>query len=301
MRGGDRLLAPSGGRLGARLVTLSAAMRRPIADWPTGFDNSLPRELRAEETSAPHESRQVVGAHFTRVRPTVSSPNPTLVLHSDEVAASLGLGADDCASPDFLAWFSGSPPATAETWATAYGASFAGRYGGQRGDGRAITIGQLHSQEVQLKGAGTTPFSRQFDGRAVLRSCVREFLASEHMAALGVPTTRALAVVTTGEDVVRRWYDDDGRERIRAEPGAVGTRVATSFLRFGQMELFFQRDEPELLRELADHALRREFGHLMVQNPGAPRAKLYVAMFEEVCERQAHLVAEWLRVGYGQG
>ena len=93
MRGGDRLLAPSGGRLGARLVTLSAAMRRPIADWPTGFDNSLPRELRAEETSAPHESRQVVGAHFTRVRPTVSSPNPALVLHSDEVAASLGLGA----------------------------------------------------------------------------------------------------------------------------------------------------------------------------------------------------------------
>ena len=100
---------------------------------------------------------------------------------------------------------------------------------------------------------------------------------------------------------MRRGYDDDGRERIRAEPGAVGTRVATSFLRFGQMELFFQRDEPELLRELADHALRREFGHLMVQNPGAPRAKLYVAMFEEVCERQAHLVAEWLRVGYGQG
>ena len=106
-----------------------------------------------------------------------------------------------------------------------------------------------------------------------------------------VPRDRARVAKCPSPDV---WRDLDRVD-------AVGTRVATSFLRFGQMELFFQRDEPELLRELADHALRREFGHLMVQNPGAPRAKLYVAMFEEVCERQAHLVAEWLRVGYGQG
>ena len=242
-------------------------MRRPIADWPTGFDNSLPREGSAEERG----HRTVaggLGAHFTRVRPTVSSPNPTLVLHSDEVAASLGLGADDCASPDASRGFPG----------------LAAGDGGDVGDGvrrersragtaaSAATAARLRSASCTRKKSSSrapalTPFSRQFDGRAVLRSCVREFLASEHMAALGVPTTRALAVVTTGEDVVRRWYDDDGRERIRAEPGAVGTRVATSFLRFGQMELFFQRDEPELLRELADHALRREFGHLMVQKP----------------------------------
>ena len=223
MRGGDRLLAPSGGRLGARLVTLSAAMRRPIADWPTGFDNSLPRELRAEDVGT---ARVAPGG-----RRALHARAADGVVAESDARAPLGRGGG-VARPRRrrlrLARLSrvvfGLAAATAETWATAYGASFAGRYGGQRGDGRAITVGQLHSQEVQLKGAGTTPFSRQFDGRAVLRSCVREFLASEHMAALGVPTTRALAVVTTGEDVVRRWYDDDGRERIRAEPGAVGTR-----------------------------------------------------------------------------
>jgi uncharacterized protein YdiU (UPF0061 family) len=108
-------------------------------------------------------------------------------------------------------------PETTECWATAYGASFAGRYGGQRGDGRAISIGQVNGLEVQLKGAGTTPFSRQFDGRAVLRSSVREFLASEAMHHLRFPTTRALAAVASGDSVVRGWYDVS---RGRSEHGA---------------------------------------------------------------------------------
>ena len=191
----------------------------------------------------------------------------------------------------------------AQTWATCYGASFAGRYGGQRGDGRAVSVGIADGRyEVQLKGAGVTPYSRRFDGRAVLRSCIREFLASEAMHHLRVPTTRALAVVTTGETISRAWYDaESGYEKMVREPGAVGSRVASSFLRFGQMELFHQRGDDALLAQLAEHALRREFGHLMVQHPSEPLASQLVRMFEEVCERQARLVAEWLRVGYCQG
>jgi uncharacterized protein YdiU (UPF0061 family) len=101
--------------------------------------------------------------------------------------------------------------------------------------------------------------------------------------------------------VRRSWYDDNGMERAMMEAGAVGTRVAKSFLRFGQMELFFQRDEMALLRELAEHCLEREFSHLLVQHPTEPRSELFVRMFDEVAARQASLVAEWLRVGYCQG
>jgi len=174
------------------------------------------------------------------VRPTVPHPSPQLVIFSPAVAEQLGLSASECKSESFLRLFSGDVPPELATWATAYGASFTGRYGGQRGDGRAVSIAQIHGQEVQLKGGGVTPFSRQFDGRAVLRSSVREFLASEAMAALGVATTRSLCVVTSGDKVPRAWYDDQGRDIYVEEPGAVGTRVAPSFLRFGQFELFYQ-------------------------------------------------------------
>ena len=285
------------------LLVTSAVDRAAVSMlmWPSRTDNTLLRELRAEPSgSSPFDSRQVEGAHFTRVPPTVKAPAPALIAYSTQVADSLGLTEEDCRSEAFLKTFSGDLPEGTESWATAYGASFAGQYGGQRGDGRAISIGQVGSQEVQLKGAGVTPFSRRFDGRAVLRSTVREFLASEAMAALGVPTTRALCVIATGERVRRQWYDEHGMERVGNEPGAVGTRVARSFLRFGQFELFHQRGEGTLLRELAEHALNREFPHLLVQHPQASRAQMMVFMFDEIAERQAGLVAEWLRVGYAQ-
>lgn len=233
-----------------------------------------------------------MGAHYTLVRPTVPAPEPALVIASTEVAAQLGITEDEIRSPGFLSLFSGGGlPEGTQCWATAYGASFAGQYGGQRGDGRAIAIGQVEGLEVQLKGAGTTPFSRQFDGRAVLRSCVREFLACEAMHALGVPTTRALSVITSGDNVARSWYNDEGREAMRYEPGAVGTRAAKSFLRFGQFELFWQRDEMNLLEELATHALEREFSHLRVQHPKDPLSSLLGHMFGEICERQATVIA----------
>jgi hypothetical protein len=182
-----------------RTLTLSAVS---MGEWPTSVDNSLLRELRADQSGLPpEESREVLGAHYVRVRPSVPSPSPSLVCYSPEVAELLGLTPAECQTPGFLRTVSGSPPKSLDCWATAYGASFAGRYGGQRGDGRAISIGQVAGMEVQLKGAGVTPFSRRFDGRAVLRSSVREFLASEAMHHLRVPTTRALCVVATGDQV----------------------------------------------------------------------------------------------------
>lgn len=281
------------------LATISAVA---IGDWPSAVDNSLLRELVPDESGKPPQlSREVRGAHYVSVRPSVPAPAPRLVAYSSEVASSLGLSAETCESDEFLQFFAGKVPEAVPCWATSYGASFAGRYGGQRGDGRAISVGQVNGLEVQLKGAGTTPFSRRFDGRAVLRSSVREFLASEAMHHLGVPTTRALAVVASGDTVQRAWYDSQGRERVGLEPGAVGARVAPSFLRFGQFELFYQRDEPALLRALAVHALGRDFAHLRLQEPEAPLSRLLVLLFREVCERQARLVAEWLRVGYCQG
>lgn len=278
-------------------ATSSALSMSAVVDWSATFDNSLLRDLRPEPPGKdPHESRQVTGAHYTLVKPTVTAPKPELVAFSEDVATLVGLDPAACESePDFAAFFAGQLPknANVQSWATAYGASFAGNYGGQRGDGRAISLGQVQSgYEVQLKGAGTTPYSRRFDGKAVLRSSVREFLASEAMAALRVPTTRALCVVTTGDQVLRQWYADSPEgggntvERPMREEGAVGTRVAVSFLRFGQMELFYQNDEIGLLTELAQHALDREFAHLRLQSPSAPLSELIVQMFEEVCERQ---------------
>ena len=132
-----------------------------LAAWPSVFDNSLLRDLKGEPPDAPpHKSRQVFGAHYTLVRPTVTAPRPVLIAWSAPVAESLGLKPEDSTSEAFLSTFSGSPPESFECWATAYGASFTGQYGGQRGDGRAISIGQCAGLEVQLKGAGTTPYSR---------------------------------------------------------------------------------------------------------------------------------------------
>ena len=187
----------------AGVVTASVG----ISSWTSRVDNTLLRELRPEPSTVPWwESREVTGAHYTKVRPSVTCTDPRLVIYSTATAAQLGLTAEDCESDEFVRMFSGELDDNVTCWATVYGASFTGRYGGQRGDGRAIAIGQVGGQhEVQLKGAGVTPYSRRFDGRAVLRSCVREFLASEAMAALGVPTTRALCVTTTGEKVRRQW------------------------------------------------------------------------------------------------
>jgi uncharacterized protein YdiU (UPF0061 family) len=185
-----------------------------------------------------------------------------------------------------------------EPYAANYGGHQFGHWAGQLGDGRAITLGETINAvgerwELQLKGAGPTPYSRTADGRAVLRSSIREFLCSEAMHHLGVPTTRALSLVATGEEVVRDMFYDG---HPKSEPGAIVCRVAPSFIRFGNFELPVSRGDMELLRKLIDFTIRRDFPELEGNGES-----LDGAWFAQVCERTARMVAHWMRVGFVHG
>src|SRR5436190_20058104 len=227
------------------------------------FDNRFVRELPADPEQGPR-IRQVPGAAFSLVEPTPVKA-PRLIAHSREVAQLLGLTQEDIASPAFARVFGGNALLEGmQPYAANYGGHQFGNWAGQLGDGRAITLGEaINAQgerwELQLKGAGPTPYSRHADGRAVLRSSIREFLCSEAMHHLGVPSTRALCLVTTGEQVLRDMFYD-GHPKL--EPGAVVCRVAPSFLRFGNYELFAARDDLGTLRTLVDHTLLRHFPEL---------------------------------------
>ena len=146
---------------------------------------------------------------------------------------------------------------------------------------------------MQLKGAGPTPYSRGADGLAVLRSSVREFLCSEAMHHLGVPTTRALSLLVTGDQVIRDMFYDGNP---KAEPGAIVCRVAPSFVRFGNFEILAARGDTALLRQLADYTIRTEFPHL-----GEPSPVVYTEWFAEICRRTALMVVDWMRVGFVHG
>jgi serine/tyrosine/threonine adenylyltransferase len=173
-----------------------------------------------------------------------------------------------------------------------------GSWAGQLGDGRAISLGEIEARdgswwEIQLKGAGRTPYSRRGDGRAVLRSSLREFLCSEAMHGLGVPTTRALSLVGTGDVVIRdMFYGGDPRP----EPGAIVARVAPTFIRFGNFEMMTAAGEIENLRALADYVIRHHYPEL-----GEPSEAVYVRWFEEICRRTATLMAHWMTVGFVHG
>ncbi|MCU0972986.1 MAG: protein adenylyltransferase SelO family protein, partial [Burkholderiales bacterium] len=202
------------------------------------FDNAFVSRLPADPEVGPRV-RKVRGALYSRVDPTPVAA-PRLVAHSREVAALIGLDATDVESPAFAQIFGGNGLVDGmQPYAANYGGHQFGHWAGQLGDGRAISLGEtINAQgdrwELQLKGAGPTPYARRADGRAVLRSSVREFLCSEAMHHLGVPTTRALSLVATGEEVVRDMFYD-GHPKV--EPGAVVCRVAPSFIRFGNFEL----------------------------------------------------------------
>lgn len=166
--------------------------------------------------------------------------------------------------------------------AMCYGGHQFGNWAGQLGDGRAMSLGEVVNAagerwELQLKGAGPTPYSRTADGKAVLRSSVREFLCSEAMFHLGVPTTRALSLVLTGDSVVRDMFYDGN---AKPEPGAVVCRMAPSFIRFGNFELPSSRGDVETLRKLLDYTLQRDFPEI---NAHASGPDAYVAMLKEVC------------------
>ncbi len=260
------------------------------------FDNAFLRDLPGDPESGPR-LRQV-GAAWSRVAPTPVAA-PRLLAHSREMAAELGFSEDDVRSRVFADVFGGNALLPGmDPYATNYGGHQFGHWAGQLGDGRAITLGELVTagglrRELQLKGAGRTPYSRSADGRAVLRSSIREFLCSEAMHHLGIPTTRALSLVATGDDVVRDMFYDG---HPQPEPGAIVCRVAPSFIRFGHFELPYSRGDTDLLRRLADFTIARDFPWL--QGSGET---LYGDWFADICRRTAGMVAGWMRVGFVHG
>ncbi|MDH3451888.1 MAG: YdiU family protein [Gammaproteobacteria bacterium] len=275
-------------------------MRTSLAKDPLQalqFENRYTRELPAD-TTPENFRRQVTGACFSRVQPTPVAA-PRLAAYSREVAALLDLDPDVWYQEVWTEILAGNRLLPGmDPHATCYGGHQFGNWAGQLGDGRAINLGDVTNRRgerwtLQLKGAGPTPYSRTADGLAVLRSSVREFLCSEAMHHLGVPTTRALSLVTTGEDVIRDMFYDG---RPQAEPGAVVCRVARTFTRFGHFEIFTSRGDYELLRRFSEYTLRTDFPHL-----DAPSADTYAAWFNEVCRTTAQLMVHWMRVGFVHG
>lgn len=266
------------------------------------FDNRLVRELPADPETENYR-RQVSGAVYSRVNPTPVK-SPQLVAGAKEVAALLDLPESIFTQPEFAQVFGGNQLIEGmEPHACCYGGHQFGNWAGQLGDGRAINLGEVRNQHgdywtLQLKGAGPTPYSRTADGLAVLRSSVREFLCSEAMFHLGVPTTRALSLVTTGE-WVRRDMFYDGNPQL--EPGAIVCRVAPNFTRFGNFEIFSARGEIDLLKQLADFTIRNDFAYLLDHKSTDIGVDTYVQWFNEICRSTARLMAHWMRVGFVHG
>jgi serine/tyrosine/threonine adenylyltransferase len=261
------------------------------------FDNSFVRELPADPVQV-NRPRQVAGAAYSLVAPTAVAA-PRVVAVSREVMSDIGLTEADAHTPAFAELFAGNRLLPGmSSYAACYGGHQFGSWAGQLGDGRAISLGEVIGPaggrfELQLKGAGPTPYSRTADGRAVMRSSVREFLCSEAMFHLGVPTTRALSLVATGEQVMRDMFYDGN---ARPEPGAIVCRVAPSFIRFGNFEILAARRELDLLRALADYTIATHFPQL-----GPPSPAAYAAWFTDVCQRTALLMVHWMRVGFVHG
>ena len=261
------------------------------------FDNSFVRELPADPETGNH-LRQVRGACYSVVAPTPVA-KPELVAYSREVADTLELKPGLCESELFTEVFSGNRVLEdMQPYAMCYGGHQFGNWAGQLGDGRAINLGEILNSKgerytLQLKGAGVTPYSRSADGLAVLRSSVREFLCSEAMHHLGVPTTRALSLVLTGEEVMRDMFYD-GHPQL--EPGAIVCRVAPSFVRFGNFQLPTSHGDIDTLRRLTDYVIRNDFEEL-----GEPCREVYLRWFEEVCRRTAEMIVHWQRVGFVHG
>jgi uncharacterized protein YdiU (UPF0061 family) len=259
------------------------------------FTDRFVRELPGDPRSD-NALRQVMHACYSRVEPT-AVPRPELLVLVPEVAALLDLGTE--VTPELVDVLAGNriEPGMAP-YAACYGGHQFGTWAGQLGDGRAITLAEVVNRagetwEIQLKGAGPTPYSRRADGRAVLRSSLRELVCSEAMHHLGVPTTRALSLVVHG-DRIQRDMMYDGNPQY--EPGAVVCRVAPSFLRFGSYEIHTSRDDHDTLRKLARFTLER----FSPQYIDGDRLDL-AGWFAEVMRRTAFMVAEWMRVGFVHG
>lgn len=261
------------------------------------FENHFVNHLPGEKLMS-GSPRQVSNACYSLVDPTKTS-NPSLVCVSQNVANLFDISKSQQSSEEFCKLFSGnSIQAGMQPYAMCYGGHQFGQWAGQLGDGRAINLGEVVDrkgvrQTLQLKGAGLTPYSRTADGLAVLRSSVREFLCSEAMFHLGVPTTRALSLALTGDKVMRDMFYDGHPEM---ELGAVVCRVAPSFIRFGSFQIHASRDEVNILKQLADFSIRNNFEHL-----GEPCKEVYEKWFAEICQSTAELMVHWMRVGFVHG
>lgn len=275
-----------------------------------------------------HRPRQVFSGHYVPVKPTPLN-EPEYVAHSKTLFKQLGFDDELAHSAEFAQLFSGDlstlpAPMRPVGWATGYALSIYGteykqqcpfQTGNGYGDGRAISVfeGVINNQrwEMQLKGSGPTPYCRGADGRAALRSSVREFIAQEHMHALGIPTSRSLSLFVSKTDRVDRpWYFDGSQsidpEVMVSNPVAISTRVAPSFLRVGQLELFARRvrdnAHPNALKELkmlAEHLLEREYQSDIPED--FPFDEKLIMLIIAYRTRLIALVADWLRVGFCQG
>lgn len=289
---------------------------------------SLNCDPDATANGVDHRAREVFSGHYVPVKPTPIE-NPEYVAHSRAFFSELGLADTLAESAEFMRLFSGDisqvpAPMRRVGWATGYALSIYGieyihqcpfQTGNGYGDGRAISILEavINGQrwEMQLKGGGPTPYCRGADGRAVLRSSVREFLAQEHMHALGVPTSRSLSLyVSKTETVKRGWYSDGSRsenpDMLISEAVAISTRVAPSFLRVGQLELFSRRTREEEnvnamqeLEKIVLHLIDREYADLCDSEVSTPDKVLLLA--RAFRHRLIALIANWIRVGFCQG
>ena len=236
--------------------------------------------------------RQTPGVFYAKVNPTPVNA-PQLIAWSKELAETLEIEDPDSDDINIIGGNLVTP--TMFPYAACYAGHQFGNWAGQLGDGRAITLGEWETKtgtfELQLKGAGPTPYSRRGDGRAVLRSSVREYLMSEAMFHLGVPTTRALALVSTGDKVLRDMFYDGN---AAYEPGAIVLRVAPSFLRFGNFEMPAARQEKENLKKLVDWTIDKFYPHIEGDDK-------ILQWYKEVVEKTAALMVEWLRVGFVHG
>ena len=275
------------------------------------FENTFVHELPADPvlTNVP---RAVRDACYTRIEPT-PVPAPRLLGWSDAAGGLLGIARPRSFTGPVAEVLAGNRVLSGmQPYAARYGGHQFGHWAGQLGDGRAITLGEVvnangQRHELQLKGAGRTPYSRGADGRAVLRSSVREFMCSEAMHHLGVPTTRALSLTATGAAVVRDMFYDG---HPQAEPGAVVCRIAPSFVRFGNFEILTAHGEIDTLKRLADYVIGMHFPALL-EKAGAPSPatpsgerssrQIYSRWFEEICRRTALMVNDWMRVGFVHG
>ncbi len=256
------------------------------------FSEELPGDPIMENSR-----RQVKESFYSYVTPKKTA-DPELIHVSDAMLDEIGLSESDKNSDAFLKVFTGNEVlSNSKPYAMCYGGHQFGNWAGQLGDGRAINLGEVvHNDKrwaLQLKGAGETPYSRSADGLAVLRSSIREYLCSEAMYYLGVPTTRALSLALTGDSVLRDVLYNGNPDY---EKGAVVCRVAPSFIRFGSFEIFAARGDHENLKKLADYTIKHFYPNL-----GAPSKEVYVAFFKEVADRTLETILHWQRVGFVHG